>query len=205
MTHLLLDWSDGHYSTRPIDAEEAKRLEDQGHDVAHVEDRVYEAWKRHCEDEGMWQALWRSIENEKYVRRREKELLPLEAADVEIRRLRAELERVQRTANYFQDEWEKASGLDPNRWHTAEARSANGYACVFPKPGCEVEVLPHQWQQSARKILGKYNEQLAAEGLIEQGCCCGSAHRKLDAATVQQLRNAGFLVEHDTEVEESAT
>jgi hypothetical protein len=47
----------------------------------------------------------------------------------------------------------------------------------------------------------KYKSEDAAEGIVHQGCCCGHAHRKLDEATAQQLRNGGFLVEHDSESE----
>lgn len=199
---LLLDWSDGHYSTRPLTDDEAAQAEAAGCTVAHVEDRVYEAYLRHCEQDGIWQALWRAISNEQYVQRREKELRPLEEADREISRLQAELARAERMAKYFENEWDRARGVTEDRWHTAEARSLNEYSCVFPQPGCDVAVLPTEWQDRARGILETYDVARAAEGLKVQGCCCEyGQHKKLDDATSATFRAAGFLVEHDAEVE----
>ena len=43
MAKILLDYSDGYYSTRKIDDEEATKLEAQGFEVAHIEDRVLDA------------------------------------------------------------------------------------------------------------------------------------------------------------------
>lgn len=194
MAYVLLDYSDGSYSARPLTDEEAKSWEAAGHTVARIEDGVLRIWNDHCDRDAAWQALWRTIDSALYIERKEKELLPLEDADREIQRLRAELERVQRSAKYFQEEWERASGLDPNRWHTAEARAANGYHCVFPQPGCNVDVLPPEWRDRAREILATYS---AKHG----GCCCGHEHRELAEATVAQLRNCGFIVEHDVEVD----
>lgn len=197
--YVLLDHSDGRYSTRPVDDEETKRLEAQGVDVAHVEDDVWAEYLQHCGRDGIWQALWRSISNEQYVRRLQKELLPLEDANREIARLRIELERAERMAKHFEGEWMRERGIGEHSYHTAEARSYNGYTCVFPQPGCNVDLLPSEWQARAREILAKYREHLAAQGIVHQGCCCGHEHRKLDEPTTLWLRNHGFLVEHDSE------
>ena len=82
MPKLHLDWSDGRYSTRTISDEEV------GIDVVHLEDGVYAAYLRDCERDAVWQAFWRAISNEQYMRRRETELMPLEDAEREIRKIR---------------------------------------------------------------------------------------------------------------------
>ena len=38
------------------------------------------------------------------------------------------------------------------------------------------------------------------DGLKYQGCCCESGHQLLTDEQAQKLRDAGFLVENDTEV-----
>ena len=192
MAKILLDYSDGHYSTRPLSDEEATKLEAQGNDVANVEDRVLDAWHRHCGEAGTWQALWRSISNEQYIRRREKDLLPLEEADREIARLKDELARSKRMEKFYEEQYMQNLG-ERHREEYVE------FTCVFPQPGCQVDVLPPKWRERAQEILEQYNAQHAAEGMKVQGCCCGHEHMKLDEATVQQLRNVGFLVENDTD------
>ena len=192
MAKILLDYADGHYSTRPLSDEEAARLEAEGHDVEHVEDRLYDAWRRHCEEEGVWQALWRSISNERYVRRREKELLPLEEAAREIEHLKADLERAERMSRYFEGQLQDKRRTE----HRAEYVETT---CVFPQPGCQINVLPPKWRELATEILENYRADLAAEGMRHQGCCCGHTHEKLDRATEQQLRKCGFLVDCSSE------
>lgn len=191
---LLIDYSDGRYTTRPLTDEEAADREAQGFDVAYVEDKVYEAYSRHCGEDGVWQALWRSIENEKWMRRREKELLPLEEADREIARLKDELARAERMWKYHEDGWTRATRAVRGGDHRVRE-----YTCVFPQPGCDVEILPPSWRERAREILAKYRTDLAEEGMRVQGCCCGHDHQRLHDATVMQLRQKGFLVEHDSE------
>jgi hypothetical protein len=186
MTKLWLDWSDGHYSTRPLSDAEAADREARGLDVTHVEDRVYDAWLRHCAEDGVWQALWCAIGNEQHLRRRERELLPLEDAEREIARLREELARARRMETFYENYY-------VHRDECAE------YTCVHPQPGCQVEVLPPKWRERAQEILEQYDGARAAEGMRHQGCCCGHEHEKLDDATADQLRRAGFLVEHDAE------
>jgi hypothetical protein len=192
MTKLWLDWSDGHYSTRPLSDAEAADHEARGLDVTCVEDRVYDAWLLHCAQDGVWQALWRAISNEQYMRRRERELMPLEDAAREIARLQEELARAKRMETFYEE-----------RYYVQLAREHRDkcveYTCVHPQPGCQVEALPPKWRDRAREILEQYDSARAAEGMTHQGCCCGHEHEKLDDATVDQLRRAGFLVEHDAE------
>ena len=75
----------------------------------------------------------------------------------------------------------------------------NEYTCVFPQPGCEVGVLPAQWQERAKEILEQYRPDRVEGGLKYQGCCCGHEHQKLDDETTVMLRAAGYLIEHDAE------
>jgi predicted N-formylglutamate amidohydrolase len=104
MAKILLDHADGRYATRLLSAKEAADLEAQGTDVTYVEDHVYDAYLRHCEQDGVWQALWRTIANEQYIHRREQALLPLEEAQREIDRLREELARSERMHRYYEEE-----------------------------------------------------------------------------------------------------
>jgi hypothetical protein len=112
MAKIWLDWSDGCYSTRLLTDDEAAEHEAKGFDVAYIEDSVYEAYLRHCGRDAGWQALWRAISNEQHMRRRERELLPLEEASREIERLRDELARAQRTAKFFEDVWRHKRASD---------------------------------------------------------------------------------------------
>lgn len=197
MAKLWLDHADGRYSARALTDEEAA-----GHDyfdVVHLPNTVWEAYLRHCDRDATWQTLWRSISNEQYMRRREKELMPLEDAERKISQLEGDLAQARRMWRHFEEEHDRAKGLDPNRWHTAEARSFNDYTCVFPQPDCDIKALSPKWQARATEIIGAYRADL---GTKYQGCCCAHGeHEKLDEATVQRLRDSGFVVEHDSEEE----
>jgi hypothetical protein len=190
---LHLDWSDGRYYTRPLTDEEAAASEAAGGDVVHLEDNVYAAYVRDCERDSIWQAFWRAVSNEQYMRRREKELMSLEEAEREIARLKEELARAQRMEKFYAEQYERQLG-ERHREEYVE------YTCVFPQPGCDVGVLPAEWQERAREILEQYDVERAAEGMKVQGCCCGHEHKKLDAQTASMLQGAGFLIEHDVEV-----
>lgn len=192
MPFLHLDWSDGRYSTRPLSAEEAAKAEAAGCDVVHLEDHVYDAYVRDCERDSIWQAFWRAISNEQSMRRRAQELMPLEDAEREIARLKDELARAKRMERFYEEQYVKNLGARHREEHVA-------YTCVFPQPGCQIDVLPPKWRERAEEILAQYNVAHAAEGMKVQGCCCGHEHEKLDAATEVQLRNAGFIIENDTE------
>lgn len=193
MPKLHLDWSDGRYYTRPLTDEEAAASEAAGGDVVHLEDNVYAAYIRDCERDSIWQAFWRAVANEQYMRRREKELMPLEDAEREIARLKVELERSQRMEKFYAEQYERQLG-ERHREEYVE------FTCVFPQPGCDVGVLPAEWQERAREILEQYNIERAAEGMRVQGCCCGHEHKKLDDEMASMLRVAGFIIEHDVEV-----
>ena len=192
MPYLHLDWSDGRYSTRPLSDEEAAKCEELGIAVAHLEDGIYEAYLRDCDRDAIWQALWRAIRNEQYMRRREKELMPLEDAEREIVRLKDELARAKRMEKFYETRYAQNLG-ERHREEYVE------YTCVYPTPGCQINTLPPEWQESAQKILDQYRPDRVEDGLKYQGCCCGHKHKLLDAAEAQKLRDVGFLVENDTE------
>lgn len=191
MAKIWLDHMDGRYSTRLLTEEEATEHGAKGFDVAYLEDAAYEAYLRHCDRDATWQALWRAISNEQYMRRRERELMPLEDAEREITRLKDELARAQRMWKHFEDECSRVRNAV--RGHRRE------WTCVSPQPGCDVDLLPPAWRERAREILAGYRSDLATEGMKVQGCCCGHEHEHLHDATVTQLRAAGFIVEHDSE------
>jgi len=192
MAKIWLDSADGRYSTRLLTDEEAARHEAQGFDVACIEDSVWEEYLRHCGHDGFWQALWRSISNEQYIRRRAKELLPLEDAEREISRLKEALNRTKLMEAY----WAAAYAGKQNVHHREEYAE---FTCVYLKPGCDVEALPLPWRERAAEILETYNPERTEGGLTYQGCCCGHEHLLLDDETAAKLRAAGFIVENDSE------
>ena len=193
MPKLHLDWSDGRYSTRLLSDEEATAAEAVGCDVVYLEDHVYAAYVRDCERDAIWQAFWRAISNEQYMRRREKELMPLEDAEREIRRLKDELERAQRMEKFYEQRYAENLAERHREEHVE-------YTCVYPQSGCQIDALPAEWREDAREILERFNVERAADGLKYQGCCCGHQHQLLDDEAAQKLRAAGFVVENDTEV-----
>ena len=192
MAKIWLDWSDGRYSTRLLTDAEAKAHEAKDLDVVHLEDNIWESYLRDCERDAIWQAFWRSIQNEQSMRRREKELMPLEDAEREIRRLKDELERSQRMEKFYEEHYMKTLGERHRETHVE-------FTCVFPQPGCQVEALPEEWREDAQEVLERYRPDRMEDGLKYQGCCCGHQHKLLDDAEQQKLRGAGFLVENDTE------
>lgn len=194
MPKLHLDWSDGRYSTRLLTDEEAAKYEESGSDVVYLEDRLYDAYVRDCERDSIWQAFWRSISNEQSMRRREKELMPLEDADRKIESLKEELASAKRMEKFYEEHYLRNLG-ESHRKEYAE------YTHVYPQPGCKVDALPAEWQKRAQEILEKYRPDRMEDGLKYQGCCCDYGnHKLLDATEAQKLRGAGFLVENDTEV-----
>jgi hypothetical protein len=192
MTHFLLDHSDGSYSVRQLTIEEARDLEERGFDVASIEDGVLAQWHRHCDEEYAWQALWRTIDNALYASRKMRELLPMDQAEWKIRQLTEERDQARRMWQFYEDQY--------NQRLTEKHRDEyDTYTCVYPQPGCDVEALPLPWRERAAEILETYNPERTEGGLKYQGCCCGHEHLLLDDATAQKLRDAGFLVENDTE------
>lgn len=200
MAKILLDYSDGQYSTRRLDEAEAAELETKGIDVTYVQDHVYEAYLQHCAQNTVWQTLWQALSNEAYLRRRERELMPLEEAEREIARLKEDLARSERMHRHYEDEWLRATGRQSRTEHDNNGH----YTCVFPQPGCDVSVLESvEWQAAATELLKKYNVELAQEGIRHQGCCCGHTHCLLSPETARRLRAAGFLVENETDPDEA--
>jgi hypothetical protein len=198
MAKIWLDHSDGRYYTRQLTDEEAADHETKGFDVVYIEDTVWETYLRDCNRDAIWQALWRSISNEQYMRRREKELRPLEDAEREIRKLEDELEQARRMWKHFENETTRVRSAVRDH-----IRARDEWTCVFPQPGCDIAILPPAWRERAQEILTKYKQSLADEGMRIQGCCCGNEHQRLHDATVIQLRAAGFIVEHDSELEDA--
>ena len=192
MPKIHIDWSDGRYSTRLLSDEEAAKCEAMDIDVVHLGDDVYAAYIRDCGRDAIWQALWRATSNEQSMRRREKELLPLEEAERKIARLTEDLARAQRMEAFYEERYM----TDLSERHRQEY---DEYTCIYPQPGCQIDLLRPEWRERAQEILEQYNAQHAAEGMKVQGCCCGHEHMKLDEATAQQLRNVGFLVENASE------
>jgi len=192
MPKIHLDWSDGRYSTRLLTDEEAQAHEDMNLDVAHVEDAIWQAYLRDCDRDAIWQALWRAISNEQGTRRREKELMPLEDAEREIRRLKDDLAQAKRMWTFYESE-------DARRRQDQHREEHVEFTCVFPQPGCKVDALPPEWRERAQELLEQYRPDRVEGGLAYQGCCCGHEHKLLDDAEASKLRGAGFLVENDTD------
>ena len=200
MPKLHLDWSDGRYYTRPLSDEEAAAAEAAGCDVVYLQDDVYAAYQRDCERDAVWQAFWRAIGNEMSMRRRERELMPLEDAEREIARLKEELACAKRMEAFYEERYETRLREDHREEYVE-------YTCIYPQPGCRIEALKDvagmhpEWIEAAEEIIEQPKfTQRAAEGLKYQGCCCGHKHLLLAAADVEMLRGAGFIVENDTEV-----
>lgn len=199
MPKLHLDWSDGRYSTRPLSDDEATAAETAGCDVIYLEDGVYAAYVRDCERDSIWQAFWRAIANEQSLRRREKELLPLEEAERKIRHLEDALARAERMEAFYEERYMQNLS-EKHREEYVE------YTCIYPQPGCQVDALKKvpgmhpEWLEALEEITAqpKFAER-SAEGLKYQGCCCGHKHLLISDTDAQMLRDAGFLVENDTE------
>ena len=150
MAKIWLDHSDGRYYTRLLTDEEAKAAEDKGLDVVHLEDSLWEAYRRDCERDAIWQAFWRSISNEQYMRRRERELLPLEDAEREIARLKEELARSQRMEKFYEARYEQ-NLTEKHREEYVE------FTCVYPQPGCNLDAL--------KTVPGVQPEWIAPDGI----------------------------------------
>ena len=201
MAKILLDHSDGRYSTKCLNEEEAAELEAKGIDVTYVQDQVYDAYLQHCAQDTVWQTLWQALSNEAYFRRREKELMPLEEAEREIARLKEDLARSERMHRHYEDEWLRATG----RQTRAEHDNNGNYTCIFPQPACDISVLEsEEWRASAAELLKKYNIELGKEGSRHQGCCCGHTHRLLSPGAALRLRAAGFLIVNEADPDECA-
>jgi len=196
MPKIWIDYSDGRFFTRQLSDEEAAQRD--ALDVAHVEDAVWTEYLRHSGNDAIWQALWHAISNDQSIRRRERELQPLEDAEREIAQLKDERDQARRMWKHFEDESTRLRGAVRGGDHRRERE----FTCVFPLPGCNIEMLPPRWRDRAREILAKYRTDLATEGMTVQGCCCGNDHDRLHDATVIELRQAGFVVEHDVEYDD---
>ena len=147
------------------------------------------------------QTLWQALSNEAYLRRRERELMPLEDAKREIARLKEDLARSERMHRHYEDEWLRATGRQTRTEHD----NNGNYTCVFPQPGCDISVLEsEEWQASAAELLKKYNIGRARNGSRYQGCCCGHTHRLLSPEVAERFRATGFLIENEADPDECA-
>ena len=197
MAKIWLDWSDGRYSTRQLTDVEAAEHESKDLDVTYVEDGVWDGYLRHCARDATWQAFWRAISNEQSMRRRQQELMPLEDAQREIDRLKDELARAKRMEVFYEEAYMKNLVAGHREEHVE-------FTCIFPQPNCQIDLLRPEWQERAQEILDQYRPDRVEGSLKYQGCCCGHQHKLLDDAEAQKLRDAGFLVENDTETQEQS-
>jgi hypothetical protein len=200
MPKLLVGYADGRYSTRLLTDAEADGYEAQGGDVLYLDDRMYAAYQHACDQDAMWQVFFRAISNEQSLRRRERELMPLEEAQRKIAELEEKLARHERMENH----WREAYASKQTAAHREEYVE---YTCIYPQPGCNLDALKAvagvhpEWIEAAEEIVEqpRFSER-AAEGLKYQGCCCGHKHLKLDDAEATKLRAAGFIVENDSQL-----
>ena len=118
MPYLFLNCSDGRYSTRRLTDEEG-RTSDR---AVLVEERIYDAYSRHCDQDTVWQTLWNALDNEQAMRRHEKELQPLEEARRTIEWLKAELDRSQRMEKFYQ--------IRPGRTHPTKSSTSTSRTCT---------------------------------------------------------------------------
>src|ERR1700734_1800511 len=67
MPKVLLNYADGRFHARPVtEAEAAAPAADAL--VIHLDDGVHAAFQRHCEQDAVWQALWRSLSSEQQLK-----------------------------------------------------------------------------------------------------------------------------------------
>lgn len=195
MPYLWLTHSDGRHYVRLLSDEEGRNSDD----TVLVEDRVYDAYLKHIEQDRVWQAFWNAIDNEQAMRRQMEKLQPLEDAQREIERLKAELDRHKRQEIY----WQNAYAGKQTAAHREEYQE---FTHVYPQPGCKIAALRDlpgvhpEWIERAEDILEAFDVERMEGGMKYQGCCCEHKHILLKPAEVQMLRDAGFLVETDTEV-----
>lgn len=75
MPYVILDHTDGAYSTRPFVSDaEALAYEAKGGEIHLIQDAVYRAWIRHCEEGAAFDTMWNGFRNEAYHKREIAEL-----------------------------------------------------------------------------------------------------------------------------------
>ena len=85
-------------------------------------------------------------------------------------------------------------------WTNRHRTNYAEFSCIYPQPGCNLDVLPWEWRNRAEGILAHYRADRMEGNQKQQGCCCEYGnHRLLDEAEAQKLREEGFLVENDSE------
>jgi hypothetical protein len=125
--------------------------------------------------------------------------MSLEEAERKIRHLEDALARAERMEVFYEERYMQSLS-EKHREEHAE------YTCIYPQPGCQVDALKKvpgmhpEWLETLEGIMEQPKfAARAAEGLKYQGCCCGHKHLLLADTDAQMLRDAGFLVENDTE------
>ena len=197
MPYLWLTHADGRHYVRLLTDEEGRKSDD----AVLIEDRVYDAYLKHSEQDRVWQAFWNAIDNEQAMRRQVEKLQPLEDAQREIERLKAELDRHKRMEIHWQNAYANKQTAAHREEYEEHREEYEEFTHIYPQAGCDVTVLPSEWMERAQDILAAFDAERAAEGMKYQGCCCEYGnHRLLSADEAQKLRDAGFLVENDTEV-----
>lgn len=61
MPYVTLKYSDA-YHVKPLSAEDADSLMQQGHDLVFVDDAVLAAWEHHCNASAAFNTMWRALE-----------------------------------------------------------------------------------------------------------------------------------------------
>lgn len=79
MPYITLDYRDGRYTVWTMTEDEADRGMQQGQDFAHVTDTVFAAWQAHQNQDEVYQALWRTLDNELKLKN-----LPRRPSDIEL-------------------------------------------------------------------------------------------------------------------------
>lgn len=105
MPYITIDYSDGQYYVKELTEEEADRGMQQG-DFAYVSESTVAAWKSHCQQADAFHTLWRTLDNELELKKRQA------APSIDQRklaRLEAELTEARKTADHFHSLWLKAN------------------------------------------------------------------------------------------------
>jgi hypothetical protein len=113
--------------------------------------------------------------------------MPLEEAARKIRHLEAAPARAERMETFYEETfYEERYMQSLSKKHREEYVE---YTCIYPQPGCQVDAL--------KKVPGMHPEWLEAlEEIMGQP---KHKHLLLADTDAQMLRDAGCLVENDTE------
>jgi len=68
MPYVTINPVDGEFYVKPMSDEDADRLMQQGGEVIHIEDDVYDAWCAHMKQHRVFHALFRQLRNDQFAR-----------------------------------------------------------------------------------------------------------------------------------------